>query len=1673
MSGTANESNGLISGAAAELLAAGAILPPGTADAGERAVPLTARTYRHPGLDERVVVRLVPDELGPAEDAAAGFLGLEPEGEPTVVGLGPRQALGFPEWVLVHYPADGHHALGVVPELERAARQAKSKPKLALDTYQEIAGRLAAAVPHFLPTFYEQAGRVFLSVENATYAAQMFTKARAAEAQHGLSVDEDRLDAVFLEFALAGALPVKVLAGYGKELAARLPAAQALERFVRLCVRRTAGGLPPSAQMAVELRKLAKGAGVNADTAEQDYLAELLGLPSTLRAPAGWWKAHRSALIALAKRAPAVRRALLDTMPTNNDAEIPAVWLDLLVESGTTDVLHRADATDEERPADGTAGWLRRFQKVRQSAGWWSKRHPLPALYRLVDACADRLRAELTQNTATGDKPAPLDVPDDVNLLDLFLALGLPVADPAESTWLSLEQWSEGEGQRDLLALAADPRFLPAFIRGADRFSNDEDGRRTLGTLTDSPGGRPMLAAWVRELTRRFSASGLPGLPQKLGWMSWLPGPVLALAEPEVRAALGTDLAPVLARTLRAGLFDELVWPAWEEAVAHLVARDKVRELVVADAWPHLIVAGETQARVIGPDGTALVHDLRIPANDRYSDPGYHYVDGELFVTWLSRSADNGLRGYWHGSADRVQAVESGERYSTRSTKMNWYHGLASSLPLPGGGRTTGAGVVHRGDTAVPPDRQVIGDGTSYWVWHRDNDERANSGWYEYEPVSGQLGRRSMPGHLSDVLAAAPPGSEFQSGWVLPTDAAEATPAARPVNGTYGWCVVKLPDGSWRGQDPSGLTVAVPKGVTRPIRALMLPGAQRPSALVSGHYNIEIVDADGVVTSTGRIDHGPGVFGEGTAILPPVPFWHCLVPRDPQGSLALRGIDLDTTAALLEAGAAQRTVEAAQYRLPALVGELLPQVTHEALLAGIAGVVRFAANQQATLDEAAARLEEALAGGSQQDTGPNGPTDKLLFEPLNDLGAVTNNYWRSRQNAVGDATFRQLWLIGEAVRGVAESASEDGAGSAASSTAATAPLERLHLDGAPLPSPAAAWWQALSDGGEALAYRAVSLATSAEERDGLRELLRQYEAAGLACPAQSSDWRLLTLFVSEKHLTNADGRDRSGSWQALLPLDGDRLLAVISSTWADSGTDFIALYHDPSGRFEVPAPYQRRSSVAIGGQRGADWFAGFQAEWDARGPVPWFPETAEEFSRLTGVTSTEARLVLAGLPGVEQHERNFLSAETRTTLGVKAADAALARDRLRRIEVAHRRAVLAALQPEEPARLWTHGPDVEAAAEAWNRLVGRRTAVPEALFGEAVRAVKTGWEPSLSLPAVVDPAAAPDLTVDLKWKVERDRVQQVDNKAVGFTERAFVGALAMAAWLAYRLPAGDPIRAGLPATLAAVRARLASPDLMLSLGSYADLPAFRKLAGAPTEVGTGYERYGAIILATHDDQPVPAVLPPLLDAAGGDAFLPALRPRDEHVPAIEVALRLVRDARFEALLADPGDPMAGARGADGTWSPQDPTRSVPDLVGAVAKEHGLNEDAAALYLMLLTLPDPTDRNVARWTGWRPARLKAAQAELAGSELVVQATRARAGRSLFLPGGWNELRSPHLPLEQWKLPLLTTLLPTATPVFGVVVPGEPVESLYRRAWQRVLDGDGPRFAELKVGRARRR
>ncbi|MFI8825667.1 DNA-binding protein [Streptomyces sp. NPDC053431] len=1625
------------------LLAAGAVLPADARGAGPSAVELTARAYRHAVLGEdRVVVRLAAAELGAAEDLAAGFLGLEPQGEPAVVGLGRRQELGFPEWVLVHRPEDGHHALAVVPELDRLARQAKSKPKAALDACHELAGRLASAVPHFLPVFYEQAARVFLRVENPTYAGQLFGRARTSEAQHGLTVDEDRLDAVFLEFALAGALPVKVLTGYGKDLSARLAPVEAYERFRRLCVRRTAGGLAPSAQAATELKRLARAAALSGNEAEQDYLAELLPLPATLRAAAGWWKSHRGALVALARRVPSVRGTLLSMTPPGDNGDMSELWLGILTESGAVAGLADADLPQEEQCSDGAAGWLERFHAARHRG--WGPRPTQSGLLELVERVAGRLRADLAARPE-GERFLRIGV-EDVNLLDLLLSLEIPVADPEErpagnrrGDAMNLSDWARGENPRDLVALAADPRFRPAFRRGANSYNSASSGADVMRRLAASAGGRPMLAEWVREVADSSVAAGLPGLPSAIERLSWLPSEALVLAPREVAAAAGADLGETVARTLRGGLWEELRWPAWEEALKELSpGHQGTAGLTVSEAWPYLIVANATQARVIDADSTVLVHDLRVPSTSVWRT-GFHYVDGALLVFWSTYGRGE-PQGYWHTSPDTVFALDGMDYWTARSEHP--------SLQLPGGGRTTGGGVLHSGDTKLPGERALLSDGTSYWVW-QNGDGQDKGGWLEYDPVGGSYGRRSQPGFLADALRGHAPGAALSahSSWLRPAPAVEGSAQGTSADGLLGWRVVRLPDGGLHGEDTTGRVVTLRKGAGAPVAALTFPGDDRPRALTRQWRELSLNDPEGVVTTTAQCDHRNELYGTAGHALPPLPYLHMLRARDPEGSAALREADAESAGVLLKAAvAAERAAD-----LPELVSAALPQVSAPELIAGVVKVLRFAVRQRKALDAVAARLDPA---GQPAEVRVQGPSDQLLAKALH--GIVGTGYYH--YGADSDVTHRYLEALA----------------SVRADTAATTQPGRLHFDLPSLPYTGLPF-VSLLDEPAALAYRAVAPGSDPAHRDALLAVLGQVDALGLASTAASAGhWRQVVVHLTEPHLHTPDGQARNASHRSVLPLGGGAALGFTEhNASVPDGREFGALFHDPSGRFEVPGPYTLRGESPVGDRtRGADWLSAFLKEARSRAEAPFLAEAADEFSRLTGVSGALARIVLVGMPDVDSWQNNFLPAELRKTLGLKVTEAGHARDELRALTVEVRRAVLAALLPADPARLWSEGPDVASAAAVWNEKVGRRRQVPDWLAAEAARAARSGWPVHRALPALLDPASSPELGVDVPWHIEGDHAATVTPTEAPFTSAVLAGSMSLTAWLAHRLPAGDPVRAALPGALTAVRQRLAAPELLLPVGHYTSLADFRKVAGAPTETAPDHERYGAVLMATQDGQPRPAVRPALLDSTGSDPYLVALRGADQQPSGVETALRRAHDPAFARLLADPGAPVAGEADDEGMWWPQDPSRSVPELVAEVSEAHGLGADAATLYLMLLAMPDPTDRNTARWTGWKPARLKAARAELADGDLVVSAVRARAGRSLFLPGAWAEQSSPVLPVEQWKLPMYGVVAGTR-PVLGALVPIEPAAELFARAWQRILDGDVPRFEELKVRRTRRR
>src|SRR5262249_5161787 len=156
------------------------------------------RTYQHPALDDRVIVRLVLGTIGEAEDLSLEFLAFLASVRVDEVGLVCQQALGFPAWALVHDPANGHHALALVKEIEKLAQTAKFRVGPANEGFVALGERLARSVPHFLPTFFEEAGRAFLVADSSSYVAMMFGKVCDAERSFGLAIDEERTHAVFL-----------------------------------------------------------------------------------------------------------------------------------------------------------------------------------------------------------------------------------------------------------------------------------------------------------------------------------------------------------------------------------------------------------------------------------------------------------------------------------------------------------------------------------------------------------------------------------------------------------------------------------------------------------------------------------------------------------------------------------------------------------------------------------------------------------------------------------------------------------------------------------------------------------------------------------------------------------------------------------------------------------------------------------------------------------------------------------------------------------------------------------------------------------------------------------------------------------------------------------------------------------------------------------------------------------------------------------------------------------------------------------------------------------------------------------------------------------------------------------------------------------------------------------
>ncbi|GAA1799824.1 hypothetical protein GCM10009682_21850 [Luedemannella flava] len=1577
---------------------AGAILPgPPTAD--RSLDTITARSYGHPVLADRTVVRLVPATLGQAEDLSLEFLGFAPAVEPVAVGHGRRQALGFPAWALVHDPANGRHALALVKDMERLARTAVTRPGLAKEGYDALATRLGAAAPHFLPTYWEQAGREFLAAENAKLAGTCFAAARQAEQGHGLPVDEDRLRDVHLEFAFAGALTAKALSDYARQVALRRPAVEAYELVRTIAVRRVAAGQSPYVSMADDLKRLAKAAGLDSDAEAESVIGDLLAYPAVGRAHEGFWKSYRPALLRLTRRDPAARSRLLGLLPDppGYGKGATETWLELLDEAGALDALRSpASAPSVAAPAGGVAAWAQRVIDNRGRS--WRRQGPAPRWNALLAELIDTVREDLLARGAELRLGVESSWSVDLDLLDLCLAAGVPVQNPAlddedGELRFDLDDWfgTDAKDRRDLAAIAADARFLPALVRGLRDYLEAERG--------DGSAERRRKALRERA-TWKLDAAGLRTAAQ--AWLAAIPGrvgsapTVLTLADtldelaplwtydglslaPDVFAGLASaDTADALARSLRAGLPAELGWPGHAAAAAEV---GRSNDLAY---WPYLVFGGKSRAVVLGPDGVVLDHTYRTPQGvklDSYDSlSAGPFVDGQLRIDWSDGS-------YWSGRP--TEALRGDHGWGT-----SWVTGCGG-VPLPGGGRTFGARPLRVGDATDPDHEFVVSDGVTYW--RLDDGDDDIEFWREYDPATGAPGRRSLPAFLDVELAA---GDSLHVRWSHLRPAPEAF-AGSPLgwrDGLVGWRVIRHADGTFTGTgiDGRSVTWAPVDNDDEFVGAFQVPGDDRIRPATYADNTVTLWDVDGRQPAA-RWPIGPG--------LPAPTFWHALRPVDEAGSKALRGVDAALAGRLLAAcaGAKPKGVPEAARKV---VGELLGEITDRKLAEAVAASVTVAERTRRVQQSLADLLAERPDPSAEPATSPATVAGRTVAPPvieselirvLSDLGATEGHHHRT-----GTATMAEQAASVAALLTAGSGAGDD------------------------LPVAATAWAWALPWSG-ALVVRAASPLTPDVDRTALLDVLRVVAGFGYA----GTDARLRVLSVTCP-VDLVDGR------RGAVVHTGTSTFVVLSSPKRDQKKLVrTAIEFSPTGTFAVPDGVVVKAARTLTGWGDPARLAAAVDLLERHGSAPLPTDAFDRLAAATGMSPSEAALLLAGLPGLNTWENNFLTPEDRARLGLKVDTLRMARDALRQLAAADRLALLDAAMPADPADLWRAGPDADGVARQWIERFGVVTPIADELLVEADRMLDDG---AATIRAIARPTPADWLHTDGVSEPDDWSVTTRAPSGAPFEEEHLLAVAVALPWLAYRLPAGDPVRAFLPTAYELVRERLRNGKLLVGAEEHEREKVPPGMAALVE--GQRYEDEANYHLR-------PAALSGVDDPAL--AFVDA---------SLAACLRLLLSDGFAATMAALGNESLPA----GRF-PQDPTASVPDLVAAVASGYGLDTDAAAYYLQLLALPDPTDKRVAEWNGWKPARLAAARKALAATDLVVGARRERAGRSVFLPGGWLAVKAPDLPIEAWK----TGLGADGSLPGGRILVTTTVPELFRAAWARVVAGDPPRYHSLSEAR----
>ena len=1589
----------------AQTLAAGGLVPANAKLAKDAHVDtVVARAYAHPVLPGRTVVRLTAATVAAGDDLEMATLGFGAGEDRGVVAKERKRPLGFPGWALVHDPKNARFALDVVKELKKQARKAKSKPGHAKDGFDAIAVKLGKSVPQFLPSFYEEAGRVFIEHGAPAYAATMFGKAREAEATHALEVDEQHRVDGFLEFALAGAVTTKALTQYAKDLADHHEPKLAYAHFRQLCLQRTLGGMPPWSGMAKELRRLAKAAKLDPSAEDATFVAEIIASPALAKAASEFWRAYAEPLAALGKQS----------------ADLDNAWLELLEATGATAALVGDDFGPEAATSAGRAAW---FDKLAQHlARDWRTSQIGPQAFALLRRMAPMLIADGKPISASGRYHRI-----DIDLAELALELGVPI-ELGERRYLDLDDWAKHVGEpdrgRDPVRLAAHPTFGPflasvtAGAIGNEPF--DTVSRGTQGFLAAK-------RAWLETTLARAEQGALVGLEECLLEINRKAKPTTFAELPDLHARFAAlEVAPALARTLQIGIIDELGWPLLEQLVAELDPDGK-SELSLHGGPPALVLATRTRVVAFAASGRLGEHDLVIPPKHELVTA--RFVGGQFLI--VLKEAHQ-TRAYWsaapHELFDSDTSIWQLPQLVARAAVTADGAWIETGVPMRPGDRTLALGA-----------HIVAFDGTTSWVqeW-KDGQSR----WRE-KSLHGEAGRHSYPAWIEAGIT---------DDWrIAPTSQLMPAPGVTtsPLGVKDGFVGVRI---RFRGPHPNtpthrelemidGTKWSGPPDVLASC-VLRLPGGGEPRVIVEGSdysrgTTVTILNPEGTVRGS-KFAAKDRSHARGQVTVWESAFCHPMTARDEAGSRRLRAITDDDARRLL-AAVPVATSPPAGIVHPEPTGftaSVLPEITHPRLESGLAGIVVRAATLQLERD----RLVAERAPGSAPRPTTSGPDDAVLTAALGG--------WIERTYSPGGMAWAQIERVGELF------ASDD------RSDRAVLALPPSSID-----------WLTFGVARWALAMIAAAIGTPADKRKSLADLLGH-----LVRHLPAPDKLRLVTTSGTLELANPD---------AAFGVRWYRGRAyVIKRMGYYLGSPLRVLEYAPDGRFEtLPGLAITHESRAASGPTTDDIAA--LATALATNRTSWSAEAAAQL-HIIGLTPSEATFLWAGAPNANDHSANFLAKELREELGLKATQAAIARDSLATVPLAKR---LAAIDEAGRAGVAAilDGSAADALATAWLRIVGKRIPIPEELVDEAGD-IYSPMTPSLALMMIGNAAEAPQLVTDACFAFDKQGGIMRTGKAeplVGQDKLAsdapvFEGhtLLTVAVYVPFlyaSLPVGHELRTQAAAAYDLVLARLRNPGLWLDAGrTYLEATASaaldRLLDGLGGELVPGLDagptlrRFPGFAVTKTVQRFELRLHPATLDARAAPLVEKlALQIGSWAGIPMWKALELVRSVDFVAFIARIGKTIVPLGG----WE-QNPLASVPKLVDKVARARGISPEAAALYLQYLVLLWPTAKNVQRWNDWSPRELEAANAELAEHELVLEAKRERAGRGHFLPGGWEALKSPHPAMESWKVPLYGARDAQGDPVppFHRFQAFAPFHLLFERAWQRIESGDVPRYEEIK-------